>query len=77
MSQPYTPPPRLVEKAEAALAEAAPEELAEAARLYAAYGTVTEGRSAVSGAELPAFSDCRPLVKAGWLEVARAATRAR
>lgn len=69
---PYTPPASLVTAAEEALAGATPAELAKAEALYLAYGSVTGHRSAVSGAELPAFADCRPLVRAGWLAVARA-----
>ena len=67
----YTPPPELVQAAEESLAAATPEELADAARAYVAYGSVTGGRSAVTGSELPGFTMCNTLVRAGWLRVAR------
>jgi hypothetical protein len=67
----YTPPPELLQEAEAMLRDACPEELTLAARAYVAYGLPTGGRSAISGAELPDFDVCRPLVRAGWLAVVR------
>ncbi|QSQ17222.1 hypothetical protein [Myxococcus landrumensis] len=67
----YTPPDELVESARLSLAAAMPSELDAAVRAYRAYGSVTDGRSAVTGAELPAFDACPPLVQAGWLAVAR------
>ena len=67
----YTPPPELVQAAEESLAAATPEDLADAARAYVAYGSVTGGRSAVTGSELPGFTMCNTLVRAGWLRVAR------
>jgi hypothetical protein len=70
---PYTPPPELLAAAEKMLFEASPGELAIADKLYVAYGSVTGQRSAVTGAELPAFDICRPLVRAGWLATVRAA----
>ncbi|QSQ19308.1 hypothetical protein JY651_28680 [Pyxidicoccus parkwayensis] len=68
----YAPPAELVAKAEQELAGATREELDHAARCYAAYCGVTDGRSAVTGAELPAFDACPVLVRAGWLAAARA-----
>lgn len=64
---PYSPPPEMVAAAEAKLAAATPAALAKAEAAYQAYGDVTGGRSAVTGAQLPAFADCKPLVRAGWL----------
>ncbi|MBZ4373235.1 hypothetical protein [Corallococcus sp. AS-1-6] len=69
---PYTPPAALVEAAEKALAQANPGKLATALTLYTCYGSVTGGRSAVTGAELPPFEKCSALVRAGWLAVAEA-----
>lgn len=68
----YTPSEETLANAERLLSEATPRELAQAELLYVAYGSVTGGRSAVSGAELPSFDFCRPLVRAGWLVAARA-----
>ncbi|QSQ24870.1 hypothetical protein JY651_07990 [Pyxidicoccus parkwayensis] len=68
----YSPPPELVEKAERELASATEDELAQARRCYSAYCGVTAGRSAVTGAELPAFDACPVLVRAGWLAAAHA-----
>jgi hypothetical protein len=70
---PYTPPLEMLQAADRMLAEASPEELAIADKLYVAYGGVTGHRSAITGAELPDFDICRPLVKAGWLASVRAA----
>ncbi|HEX5750012.1 MAG TPA: hypothetical protein VFZ09_27530 [Archangium sp.] len=70
---PYTPPLEMLQAAETMLAQATPEDLAIADKLYMAYGGVTGGRSAVTGAELPEFEICRPLVKAGWLASVREA----
>lgn len=67
---PYTPPPELVTAAERALSLATPEQLQRAEALYTAYGSVTGHRSAVTGAELPPFSECKPLVRVGWLAAA-------
>lgn len=67
----YAPAPELVAAAETSVASASPEALATAERLYAAYGAVTSGRSAVTGATLPTFSACSMLVRAGWLAVAQ------
>ncbi|MBZ4371465.1 hypothetical protein [Corallococcus sp. AS-1-6] len=67
---PYTPPPELVAAAEKALAQASPGKLATALTLYTCYGSVTGGRSAVTGAELPPFEKCSVLVRAGWLAAA-------
>ncbi|QDE83326.1 hypothetical protein [Myxococcus xanthus] len=72
MSQPYTPPSELVSAAEQSVASASPESLAQAERLYVAYGGVTGGRSAVTGATLPQFSACSVLVRAGWLAAVHA-----
>lgn len=66
-TQQYRPQPEVVSNAERMLAEASPLELARAEEMYLAYGGVTDGKSAVTGAELPLFAECRPLVKAGWL----------
>lgn len=68
----YTPPHELVERAEQELAAATEDELAQARRCYSAYCGVTARRSAVTGAELPAFDACPVLVRAGWLAAARA-----
>lgn len=70
-SPPYTPPAELVATAERALAEATLAELAKAEALYLAYGSVTDGKSAVTGATLPPFAECRPLVQSGWLAASR------
>lgn len=70
MPQTYTPPSELVTAAESALAAATPEQLQRAEALYTAYGSVTGHRSAVTGATLPPFSECKPLVRAGWLAAA-------
>ncbi|RKH21889.1 hypothetical protein D7Y11_08205 [Corallococcus sp. AB018] len=67
---PYTPPPELIASAEKALAQASPSKLALALMLYHCYGSVTGGRSAVTGAELRPFEKCSTLVRAGWLAVA-------
>lgn len=72
-ASPYTPPPEMLEAAEKMLASATPAELALADKLYVAYGSVTGQRSAISGAELPTFDICRPLVRAGWLASVREA----
>ncbi|NOK32354.1 hypothetical protein HMI49_03950 [Corallococcus exercitus] len=69
---PYTPPAELIAAAEKALAQANPGKLATALTLYTCYGSVTGGRSAVTGAELPPFEKCSALVRAGWLAVAEA-----
>lgn len=66
----YAPPAELVAKAEQSLANASKAQLAAAETLYGAYGSVTAGRSAVTGAELKPFSECPVLVRAGWLHVA-------
>lgn len=68
----YVPAPELVAAAEQSVASASPEVLATAERLYVAYGAVTDGRSAVTGATLPQFSACSVLVRAGWLAAVRA-----
>lgn len=68
----YIPPPEMLAAAEHALATATPEELALAEVLYDEYAEVTGFRSAVTGAELPRYKDCRELVRAGWLASARA-----
>ncbi|NRD67784.1 hypothetical protein HRD49_39255, partial [Corallococcus exiguus] len=68
----YTPPPELITAAEKALAQASPGKLATALTLYTCYGSVTGGRSAVTGAELPHFEKCSVLVRAGWLAAAEA-----
>lgn len=67
----YTPPDELVERARVALTAASETELREAERAYQAYGSATDGRSAVTGADLPPFDACPVLVRAGWLAVAR------
>ena len=69
----YTPPPHLTANAQQAVENAAAEQVDAAARLYHRYGRTTEGKSAVTGASLPAFTDCNVLVKAGWLAVAQEA----
>ncbi|RKH64106.1 hypothetical protein [Corallococcus aberystwythensis] len=69
---PYTPPAELITAAEKVLAQASPGKLATALTLYTCYGSVTGGRSAVTGAELPPFEKCSVLVRAGWLAVAEA-----
>lgn len=66
-AQPYSPPPEMVAAAEEKLAAASPAALARAEAAYQAYGDVTGGRSAVTGALLPTFAECKPLVRAGWL----------
>jgi hypothetical protein len=66
----YTPPPHLTANAQHALEGATPEQVDAAARLYHRYGRTTDGKSDVTGATLPAFTDCNVLVKAGWLAVA-------
>ena len=68
---PYSPPLELLKAADELLCGASQDELVAAARAYVAYGSVTGGKSAVTGSELPDFDVCRPLVKAGWLAVAR------
>lgn len=69
----YSPPPEMLARAERILASATPGELVTAAHLYQRYQVPTDGRSAVTGAELPGFEVNRPLVKACWIETARAA----
>ncbi|RKG99216.1 hypothetical protein [Corallococcus carmarthensis] len=54
------------------LANAGGAELHLAARAYTAYCGTTGGRSAVTGAQLPAFEACPPLVRAAWLASVRA-----
>ncbi len=68
---PYSPPQEMLAAAEKALSEATPAELAAAESLYMAYAKPTGGRSAVTGAELPLFAACKPLVRAGWLAAAK------
>jgi hypothetical protein len=68
----YTPPLELFHAAVELLQGATPTEIAAAARAYGAYSMPTGGRSAITGAELPDFGVCTPLVRAGWLSVARA-----
>jgi hypothetical protein len=70
-SSTYIPPTELLQAAIDMLQGASPEDLAAAARAYVAYGSVTGGKSAVTGSELPAFDVCSTLVRAGWLAVAR------
>lgn len=70
-STPYTPPPEQRSNAEALLSNASREELHLAELAYTAYGSVTGGRSAVTGAELPAFDACNPVVRAGWVSAIR------
>jgi len=67
----YTPPADLVESARLDLAAATSDELHAAERAYSTYCKATGGRSAVTGAELPAFAACSVLVRAGWLAVGR------
>ncbi|EPX56170.1 hypothetical protein D187_007512 [Cystobacter fuscus DSM 2262] len=67
----YTPPLELLQAADDMLLGASPGELADAARGYVAHGRPTGGHSAITGAELPDFDVCRPLVRAGWLAVVR------
>lgn len=68
-------PPRqdILDKAERILAGATEGELVTAEFLYRCYGAVSEGRSAITGAELPAFAACPPLVRACWVSTARGA----
>ncbi|NBD09254.1 hypothetical protein [Corallococcus silvisoli] len=68
---PYTPPPEQRSNADALLVNASPDELHLAERAYTAYGSITGGRSAVTGAELPAFNVCNPVVRAGWVSAIR------
>ena len=72
-TQKYTPPTHLTTNAQHALESATAEQVDAAARLYHRYGRTTDGKSAVTGASLPAFKDCNVLVKAGWLAVAQEA----
>lgn len=72
-AQKYTPPAELVESATRQVQAAGPDVLNAADRLFTAYGRVTDGKSAVTGAVLPPFVDCKPLVQAGWLEVMKEA----
>ncbi|TQF09081.1 hypothetical protein FJV41_46560 [Myxococcus llanfairpwllgwyngyllgogerychwyrndrobwllllantysiliogogogochensis] len=67
----YTPPEELVERARVALAAASSLELHKAERFYKTYCSATDGRSEVTGAELPPFGSCSVLVRAGWLSVFR------
>ncbi|MBM7117624.1 hypothetical protein [Archangium primigenium] len=67
----YVPPPELVAAAEASLGGASEHERSDSARAYMAYGRATAHRSAVTGNELPGFTLCPTLVRAGWLEVVR------
>ncbi|MCY1042688.1 hypothetical protein OV208_15290 [Corallococcus sp. bb12-1] len=73
---PYAPSPELSAHADAMITNASAAELQMAARAYTAYGSVTGGRSAVTGAELPTFDACKPLVRAGWLATVRELTAA-
>lgn len=69
--QPYVPPAEMVKEAEQAIAAAPLADMVAAEHAYLRYGSVTGGRSAVTGAQLPPFSECKPLVQAGWLAVIR------
>lgn len=68
--QPYTPPEHVITAGNEALAQATQVELELAEQAYAAYAARTEHRSAVTGAALPSFGACPPLVRAAWLSVA-------
>lgn len=65
-----TTPSDALRTAEERLAGATPERLDLARDLYMAYCSETGHRSAVTGAPLPPFAECNPLVRAAWLATA-------
>jgi hypothetical protein len=71
--QPWTPPLEMLQLAETICATATPGELVTAEHLYRAYPGPTGGRSGMTGAELPPFGACTPLVRSCWITTARAA----
>lgn len=71
LPEPYTPPAELVAQATADWEAAQQVEKNDAARLYECLIARPGRRSAVSGASLPPLPECSPLVRAGWLDVAR------
>ncbi|NNC01914.1 hypothetical protein HJC10_03475 [Corallococcus exiguus] len=64
---PYTPPSELTAAASRKVAESDSTSVSNAARLFLAYGRVTDGKSAVTGSPLPPFAECNDLMKSGWL----------